>query len=166
MREYHRDYYHRRRQAMIEFLGGECVECGSTENLEFDHIDPSQKLFDISQNLTLSNPDVLTELGKCQLLCQPHHQAKTAAGNSGFTHGTIYGFQNKKCRCGACWEAEQEYRAVRNANRRSSDGRGPYRKNWPCGTIGAYRKGCKCDRCRAANAAQRKLNRSSSTTQI
>jgi 5-methylcytosine-specific restriction endonuclease McrA len=29
-----------RRARLIELLGGQCVRCGSTDELEFDHIDP------------------------------------------------------------------------------------------------------------------------------
>jgi len=30
---------------LIELLGGKCVGCGITENLQFDHIDRKQKVF-------------------------------------------------------------------------------------------------------------------------
>ena len=33
---------------LIEMLGGKCVGCGVTENLQFDHIDRKQKTFTIS----------------------------------------------------------------------------------------------------------------------
>ena len=32
-----------RRKILIERLGGKCVKCGTTENLQFDHIDPNTK---------------------------------------------------------------------------------------------------------------------------
>jgi 5-methylcytosine-specific restriction endonuclease McrA len=47
--EYYRRYmlnrYYERRAAAIEKLGGKCSYCGSIEGLEFDHIDPDDKLF-------------------------------------------------------------------------------------------------------------------------
>jgi hypothetical protein len=53
-RVYHRSYYYKRRQKLYDFLGGKCVVCGATEDLEFDHIDPAQKSFDLKDNLTLA----------------------------------------------------------------------------------------------------------------
>lgn len=102
VREYHRRYSRKRRGAIIDYLGGKCVECGTAERLEFDHIDPEQKSFDIKANLTLSNPEVREELEKCQLLCYDCHRAKSAREKEGFTHGTTYGWMKAKCRCQLC----------------------------------------------------------------
>jgi len=41
--------YHERIGEALDILGGKCIKCGSLENLEFDHIDPSSKLFTISK---------------------------------------------------------------------------------------------------------------------
>ena len=124
--EYHREYYRKRRQKIIDYLGGRCIECGATENLHVDHIDPMQKSFHISRNVTLNNPAVRAELDKCQLLCRPHHEAKTAKENSGWSHGTMTGWQKKKCRCGECRAAQLDYNEKRKAGRRKPGGRGPY----------------------------------------
>lgn len=123
---YHRLYYYKRRQAIIDYLGGECVECGRKDDLQVDHIDPQQKSFNISRNVTLSNPAVRAELDKCQLLCRPHHEAKTADENTGFTHGSIYGWMTKKCTCAECTLAKWEWHDTRNAKRRKTL-RGPYK---------------------------------------
>lgn len=48
MRNYMRARYHARRTAGIEKLGGKCVDCSSVEELEFDHVDRSTKVFNIS----------------------------------------------------------------------------------------------------------------------
>lgn len=32
-----------RRARAIEYLGAKCIECGSKNNLEFDHKDPNSK---------------------------------------------------------------------------------------------------------------------------
>ena len=53
----------KRKATMIKMLGGKCVDCGTTENLQFDHIDPSKKSFNISCVLS---ERMLTELEKCQ----------------------------------------------------------------------------------------------------
>lgn len=39
--------YNSKRLQAIEALGGVCVLCGSSEGLQFDHIDPTQKEFSI-----------------------------------------------------------------------------------------------------------------------
>jgi 5-methylcytosine-specific restriction endonuclease McrA len=36
----------KRRNLIYEALGGKCIECGSTYNLEIDHINPSLKKID------------------------------------------------------------------------------------------------------------------------
>ena len=68
--------YHDRRQILIQQLGGKCVICGSTENLEFDHIDKHAKSFGVSSHLSYSLESVKTELDKCQLLCHECHVIK------------------------------------------------------------------------------------------
>lgn len=69
----------RRRMAEAKsLLGGQCVICGIIEDLEFDHIDPSTKLFTISTGATeVSEQRFRQEIAKCQLLCRPHHEEKT-----------------------------------------------------------------------------------------
>lgn len=121
---YHRAYYQLRRQKIIDYLGGSCVECGSTDDLHFDHVDPESKSFSLSRNLTLES--ILTEVNKCQILCRAHHEAKTARENSGFTHGTVYGWMKKKCPCGDCQVAKWLWHDKRNEARRTT-GRGPYK---------------------------------------
>ena len=65
------------REILIEKLGGKCVECGCTETLEFDHIDPSTKSFNIAAGYTKPKEVLLEEVAKCQLLCQKCHIKKT-----------------------------------------------------------------------------------------
>ena len=70
-----REKRHQRKLELIERLGGKCVECGATERLQFDHINPLEKSFNISSNLNRENLD--EELDKCQLLCFKCHLEKT-----------------------------------------------------------------------------------------
>lgn len=58
-------------------LGGVCVSCGSTKRLEFDHIDPSTKLFNISECAGRPMQVFLDEVAKCQLLCSSCHTDKS-----------------------------------------------------------------------------------------
>lgn len=78
-REYLRQRYARRMAHFKEQLGGVCIKCGSTQDLQFDHIKPSTKTFSISRLVANSNDNaVLEELSKCQLLCALCHSDKTS----------------------------------------------------------------------------------------
>lgn len=112
--EYMADYmakrYYRRREAALAALGGKCIKCGSTENLEFDHIDASTKSFDIGTAMASKAESVLQEeLKKCQLLCRRHHTVKSIhdAGNKPWKHGTLSG--RRYCSCELCKKAKSDY---------------------------------------------------------
>ena len=60
----------------VEHLGGECVKCGSVEQLEFDHVYPGSKDRAIS-DVMASRHKLTEELKKCQLLCKSCHREKT-----------------------------------------------------------------------------------------
>ena len=100
---------------LLEALGGSCLECGSTKNLQFDHIIPNTKNFDISQKLHYSLKILLDELQKCQLLCFDCHRLKTSSDNGwdiSRPHGTPSTYTNGKCRCVKCKKAWAQY--IRN----------------------------------------------------
>lgn len=116
---YHRLYYSEiRRPRMVAILGDKCVKCGSADDLQFDHIDPAKKSFNITSNMT-PNPTVLAEIAKCQLLCRPCHERKTSIENSGFRHGTVYGWMKKRCECKSCDDARNAFNIRRNEKRRA-----------------------------------------------
>lgn len=73
---YQTDLRDTRRTECFTILGGECVRCGATDSLEFDHVNPSTKSFDIGARLTTAWETLMPELMKCQLLCKPCHVAK------------------------------------------------------------------------------------------
>jgi len=58
------------RESALQELGGKCVICGTTENLEFNHIDPSTKEREVSTKCGLRHKEHL----KCELLCKEHHR--------------------------------------------------------------------------------------------
>ena len=66
-----------RRGVAKYILGGKCVSCGSKKRLEFDHIDPATKLFNISECHAKSWESFMDEVGKCQLLCRWCHVEKS-----------------------------------------------------------------------------------------
>lgn len=76
-KQYMRDYYANKRAEYIKLLGGKCVECGSTSNLEFDHKDVTKKNFNIGKLMTFSKVDILEELKLCQILCETCHEQKS-----------------------------------------------------------------------------------------
>ncbi|WP_249568104.1 hypothetical protein, partial [Loigolactobacillus coryniformis] len=68
---------------------------------------------------------VYKELDKCQLLCDKCHKKKTIAEykmgilkNPSFTHGTVYGYANKGCRCLACFTENEIFKKRKNEKRR------------------------------------------------
>ena len=76
-RTWRRNNKRRRRADAIRSLGGVCVRCGASEDLEIDHIDPMTKEFEITDVLTMRAETRDRELAKCQLLCSYHHLFKT-----------------------------------------------------------------------------------------
>lgn len=99
-------YLKERSDALIEAckqqLGGCCSRCSETENLQFHHIDPSEKLFNISNARSFSFEAVQAELLKCVLLCLKCHKAEHAA-----KCGSIRAYENG-CRCDDCRLAKRE----------------------------------------------------------
>jgi len=62
---------------LVDMLGGKCSGCGTTENLQFDHLDRTTKSFCISKNLASKLEKLEEEAKKCQLLCKDCHEIKT-----------------------------------------------------------------------------------------
>ena len=69
--------YHKRRSEFITLLGGKCVDCGTTEDLQFDHTNPIDKSFSVGPHLSYAYETVLAEIKKCVLRCKRCHNAKT-----------------------------------------------------------------------------------------
>jgi hypothetical protein len=70
------------RRALAMMGEQKCAQCDATDNLEFDHIDPSTKKFAIGNQLGRSWRHVEAEVRKCQLLCYACHKQKSAAESS------------------------------------------------------------------------------------
>ncbi|AIX31442.1 hypothetical protein Syn7803US40_98 [Synechococcus phage ACG-2014f] len=75
--EYSKITRRQQRLRMIEHLGGKCVGCGTTEQLQFDHIDRKDKKYSITKRLGVSDETLLPEVNKCQLLCKQCHEIKS-----------------------------------------------------------------------------------------
>jgi len=72
-----RERKNKHKQYLLNMLGGKCVGCGVTENLQFDHIDRHIKSFCIGRSLASKLDKLIEEAKKCQLLCDNCHRIKT-----------------------------------------------------------------------------------------
>ena len=100
-----------RRDKYVKLLGGVCVDCGTTERLEFDHVDPALKSFDINAKIKCKESLLLPELQKCVLRCKVCHSLKTNRDKRARIipkpHGTP-GRYRQGCKCALCLAAEVE----------------------------------------------------------
>lgn len=108
-REYQRKWIAERRAAW--FKGKTCVICGSSEELELDHVDRKTKITNRIWSWAKERQEV--ELAKCQVLCHTHHLAKTVEENTFVApHGTWQRYHSVRhsCRCHPCKDAAAEYK--------------------------------------------------------
>jgi len=67
-----------RKEFLLENLGHSCSVCGSTEKLEFDHINPSLK--ESRQSfLSMGIETIISQLDNIQVLCKECHNKKSNA---------------------------------------------------------------------------------------
>lgn len=120
-REFQRNWLRKRRDDWL--ADKSCVLCGSVDNLEIDHIDPSTKklpVYDtvhknrsngVYQIFSWSQERRDAELSKCQVLCHDCHLEKTKIDLSNMyphNHGTRSEYR-RGCRCRDCTDAAVEY---------------------------------------------------------
>lgn len=114
MNDYMKRRYKRRREEAIDRLGKTCAECGTTEDLEFDHIEPHLKEVTIARASSFSEKRWQEELSKCQLLCHDCHVTKHA---SEAQCGSVQKYW-RGCHCLDCTAANtahnREYRLQRS----------------------------------------------------
>ena len=77
MKSYMLQRYHQRRAEALERLVGKCTLCGSTEQLEIDHVDPATKEIPLNKLWSIAQERFDRELEKCQVLCKKHHEEKS-----------------------------------------------------------------------------------------
>lgn len=116
---YNKAWKQARRARLVEMLGGQCTRCGATEDLEFDHIDPSTKVFAVCAGLSRAWEALVEEASKTQLLCKPCHVAKGAEDRPGLQHGTYYVYWYWNCRCQECRAANARKSAALRAKRQN-----------------------------------------------
>jgi 5-methylcytosine-specific restriction endonuclease McrA len=118
---YRKARYYQRRAEAIALLGGKCVKCGSTNDLELDHIDPTIRSFDIGPMIDGCIDTIMPELLKCQVLCHLCHTQKTVLerGNQLARHGLRNMYERYGCRCDLCRAASAAYRREYRARKKS-----------------------------------------------
>ena len=106
-REYQRKWVAEKRATF--FKDKKCANCGSTEDLELDHIHPSLKWKHRIWSYSWKN--IMKEVSKCQVLCHDCHFAKSIeekrAGKHKITHGFLRTY-NEGCRCPECIQAYKD----------------------------------------------------------
>ena len=82
-----------------------CVQCGSNENLELDHIDPKEKSSHKIWSWSAARRDA--EISKCQVLCKACHLEKTLKDRA-IRQPLIHGLRgyDRMCRCDICKAAK------------------------------------------------------------
>ena len=100
-----------------EYLASKrCYACGSTENLELDHRDPSTKISHAFWGW--SRERLEKELAKCDVMCQDCHKLKTLLFDRKLgEHGTNWAYRDG-CRCNDCREAQRQKIAQQRENRK------------------------------------------------
>jgi 5-methylcytosine-specific restriction endonuclease McrA len=105
-----------RRQKYINMMGGKCVQCGSTKDLQFDHKNPKHKNHDLNDIKDGDEDRITKELAKCVLLCPNCHLQKTKDNKEHVNkdkqpsrHGKIWHYKRYGCRCRKCRLAMRLY---------------------------------------------------------
>jgi hypothetical protein len=114
-REYQRLWMAARRAEW--FMEKWCVQCGSIDDLELDHIDPVKKVSHNVWSWTKARQEV--ELAKCQVLCHDCHKIKTIEFlTEVYDHGDRKMYAYRGCRCSLCREGQRKYQQIFRAGLR------------------------------------------------
>src|ERR1035437_4652710 len=114
-RKYAREWVAKRR---VDFFADKrCVQCGSTDRMELDHIDRTQKVSHSIWSWSAKRRNA--EIAKCQVLCHDCHVDKTWTQDfQRAEHGTPASYR-RGCRCDKCRESatldRQRYSRNKNA---------------------------------------------------
>jgi len=102
-----------RRRRALWFYGKICASCGSSANLELDHIDPSVK---VTHRIWSWAPlRFAQEIAKCQVLCSACHREKTraAASTRALAPCGTRAHYRSGCRCSQCRSANAKVEHTR-----------------------------------------------------
>jgi hypothetical protein len=90
-----------RGRARGHFWQANAPRCGSTDELEFDHIDPETKVFAVGSDMSRAWDKLVEEALKCQLPCRECHVAKGIEDRPEPAH-SYYRYWYYGCRCATC----------------------------------------------------------------
>lgn len=112
-KEWQRKAYRNRRYIQLRratlLLGGCCVGCGTVHNLQFDHLDPATKLFDVGQKAgCLGWARLKVEILKCRLLCIMCHMERTRLQRQGIEWVAPDPWDGGSCYNGPCIYDDEE----------------------------------------------------------
>jgi hypothetical protein len=96
-----RDWHLIERRARGRFWLANAPRCGSTDELEFDHIDPETKVFAVGSDMSRAWDKLVEEALKCQLPCRECHVAKGIEDRPEPAH-SYYRYWYYGCRCATC----------------------------------------------------------------
>lgn len=118
MKAYQRTWLAAKRQRFVNMAGGKCVECGSTESLEFDHIDNNSKTAAVNKIMSGKISRIIEEVLKCQLLCKECHHNKTM-GEEYLRpkHGTLVMYRDHACGCQVCLDGHERRARIKGRKR-------------------------------------------------
>jgi hypothetical protein len=106
-KQYHRKNYVCRRGEF--FNGKRCIDCGATENLELDHVDPATKISNSVWEWRKERREA--ELAKCVARCKVCHKKRSDEQHRRpIPHGTESGYR-RGCRCRTCTVVHSAARA-------------------------------------------------------
>jgi 5-methylcytosine-specific restriction endonuclease McrA len=104
-KKYNREWYARRRASW--FANRSCVDCGAADDLQLDHVDPSQKVSHRVWSWSQARREA--ELAKCVARCGDCHLKKTLLGrengNARLTEDQIRGIYRRHKLDGATMRA-------------------------------------------------------------
>jgi len=96
-----------RREAWIN-ENGPCKKCGSSENLEVDHIKRELKTMHTASIWGRREEARKKELANCQVLCKSCHLEKTLSEMPRASHGSVTMYEDYRCRCDDCRAAKRK----------------------------------------------------------
>lgn len=104
-KEYQKKWMAKRREAWRS--GKRCIQCGSYEDIQLDHKDPSQKVSHRIWSWSLTRREA--EIAKCQPLCRKCHRIKTSLLDTRRQPCGTSASYNRGCRCDECKKAHSIY---------------------------------------------------------
>lgn len=119
-RAYQREWMARRRSEWIA-ANGPCVDCGSWDDAEVDHADPTTKAMNPAAIWSRNAAARDAELAKCVVRCHGCHLTKTSVERAAvLRHGTETMYCAYGCRCEPCKAARAKAKKANRERRKAA----------------------------------------------